>query len=906
MKLLILSKDPACPDLPLLEDGPSPEIFYDNAEGISRLSDEPPIEMVLIDIEPGRERESADTARRIIRNHDIPLLFMLDPMDERAVEVVRGIHHYGFLPRNCGISLFRESLIRAYELSRIARFGMGSSDDLSSGGPTGGLFSAIDALRKSEVRFRDLASLLPQAVAESDLTGRFTFVNDNGLKMFGYTHDDLEAGLNIFQILSPEVRDNALTVMEQVLAGHDNQRREYPVVKKDGSILDVLIYSSPIMQEGRAVGLRAIGVDITPLKKTEKRLKESEERYRFITDNISEVIYVTAPSGEIQFMGGDTRMLLGMDPESMTGMNIIECFAHFEIPGEEINRILSRTGQAVEQRENRVEYVFPIRINGAIKYLETIEQLIYDDDGVLQSIIGITRDVSERKKSEEELQEKEQRLRTIFDNSPLGLVHLNWEGTIINCNQQFADIIGAPREGILGFNTLKQIKNDEMLKCIRESLNGGQSYFEGNYLSQVGGRKSYIRLHANPINPGTSPTEAIGVMEDISDWIQTRREKKKIESHLADMHKIETIGRLAGGIAHDFNNILTPILGYSNIIQGKLPEDSPIQEEIGHIASAAHRARDLVSQILTYGRKGAKNPVPVSMYTILEEGFRLLNTFRPQNIELQLNRGDDNPMVKADPTQLLQIVMNLGTNAIQAMDKGGRLTFGVQKREILQDREDVPPGRYILLEVLDTGPGINESIRKQIFEPFFSTRKEGGTGLGLSVANGIVSDYGGAITVESGPERGSLFRVYLPIFEGETASDTGRREKEAPKGKENILVVDDRKDVATTIQRMLQLFGYSAEHMTDSLQALEHIREAPDLYNLLITDLTMPGMDGLTLATELHRDNFSLPVLLMTGYNDKTSEELTGRFGIERILLKPIMPDDLARAVRETLDSRIK
>jgi PAS domain S-box-containing protein len=903
MKLLILSKDPGCPDFPLLEGGPPPEVFHDSNEGLTRLSDAPPIEMVLVDIEPGKERETAETARRISRSHDIPLIFMLDPMDEKAVEAVAGIHHYGFLPRNCGTSLFRESLIRAYELSKITRSGLGTYDKLFSGDPSGGLYSAIDALRKSEARFRDLASLLPQAVAETDLTGRLTFVNDNGLKMFGYTHDDLENGLNIFQLLPPEVKDDAFSVMQQVLGGQENKGKEYPVIRKDGSLLHVLIYSSPIIQENRAQGLRAIGVDITPLKVSEKRLKESEERYRFITDNISEIIYVTDPSGHIQFVSGDTTTLLGMSQEEMTGMHLTECFRQFDIPEEEVSRILSKVNRAVQQMDNRVEYIIPLRVGGSTKFLETFEQLIYDENGNLASIIGISRDISDRRRAEEELQEKERRLRTIFDNSPLGLVHLDREGTIVNCNQQFADIIGAPREKILGFNTIANIKNKKMIQCIRESLGGRQCYFEGNYLSQVGGRESYIRLHANPINPGTSPTEAIGAMEDISDWIQTRKEKEKIESHLADMHKIETIGRLAGGIAHDFNNILTPILGYSNIIRGKLPGDSPIQEEIGHIVNAAQRARDLVSQILTYGKKGEKNPVPVSMTTILEEGVRLLNTFRPQNIELILDHGEPGPVVKADPTQLLQIIMNLGTNAIQAMEGGGRVTFNIHELDVTHDRDGIPPGIYALLEVSDTGPGMDDSIRKQIFEPFFSTRKEGGTGLGLSVVKGIVSDYGGTVYVESEPGKGSRFKVYLPVYEAGLAVDSAEEEDVPPAVGGSILVVDDRKDVATTIQRMLDLFGYSAEHMTDSLNALEHLMEERDRYDLLITDLTMPGLDGRSLAERLHREKINMPVLLMTGYNDKTSEELTGRFNIERILLKPIMPDDLARAVREILEN---
>ena len=382
-----------------------------------------------------------------------------------------------------------------------------------------------------------------------------------------------------------------------------------------------------------------------------------------------------------------------------------------------------------------------------------------------------------------------------------------------------------------------------------------------------------------------------------------------LESQLLQAQKLESIGTLAGGIAHDFNNILSPIMAYSEMAIKDLPRESPIRQDIQQIYNAGERAKDLVKQILTFARQREKEKIPLKASLVVEEAIKFLKSAIPSTITIKYDCKTDEDTILADSTQMNQIVMNICTNAAHAMrDRGGLLEI-ILKDEYLGPNDisrftDLNPGHYLKLSVKDTGTGIPPSIMDKIFEPYFTTKRVGkGTGLGLAVVHGIIKDYEGDITVESETGKGTTFHVLLPLVELEIPAFV-EKEGKPPKGSEHILVVDDEKQIADMLKKVLEKLGYAVMTMTNSLEALEDFRTDPDKYDLVITDMTMPHMTGKDLAKELMDLRPGLPVILCTGFSEQINEKSAREAGISAFIMKPISMYNIANTIREILNQK--
>ncbi|MDY6823420.1 MAG: ATP-binding protein [Thermodesulfobacteriota bacterium] len=384
--------------------------------------------------------------------------------------------------------------------------------------------------------------------------------------------------------------------------------------------------------------------------------------------------------------------------------------------------------------------------------------------------------------------------------------------------------------------------------------------------------------------------------------------RKKTEERLQEVQKMESIGSLAGGIAHDFNNILFPIIGMSELLLDELPHDDRFREYAREIHNAGKRAGDLVKQILTFSRQTEHKMLPVRIQPVIKEALKLSRATIPANIEIEQAIADDCGPVMADPVQLHQILMNLITNALHAVETNGgkivvRLWCKVLGRNSFS-RMQVSPGPYAVLSVEDTGFGIPPGVMDKIFEPYFTTKEQGkGTGLGLAVVYGIVKASYGEIVVDSEEGKGTTITIYFPITSkpvdmAETVSADGYKT-----GNERILLVDDEPAIIKYEKTMLKSLGYHVVGCHDGMTALDVFKAAPDDYDLVITDMTMPGMTGLQLARELLAIRPLLPVIICTGFSEQLDRETVVAAGIKELLLKPVGKFKIAETIRSILDA---
>ncbi|PKN10160.1 MAG: hypothetical protein CVU70_03420, partial [Deltaproteobacteria bacterium HGW-Deltaproteobacteria-5] len=384
-------------------------------------------------------------------------------------------------------------------------------------------------------------------------------------------------------------------------------------------------------------------------------------------------------------------------------------------------------------------------------------------------------------------------------------------------------------------------------------------------------------------------------------------ERKSMEAQLIQAQKMEAIGTLAGGIAHDFNNILGAIIGYADMAQEELPQDSPTLECIDEILRASERAKKLVEQILAFSRRHDAERKPLLIVPLIKEIVKLLRPMLPSTIRIKQNIHIHDPLILADATQVHQVLMNLCTNAAHAMqEKGGTLTIGLRQVTVHEDDHllsgHLAAGSYLELQVADDGHGIHEKIQNLIFDPFFTTKRTGeGTGMGLSVVHGIVKSYGGHIRLASKAGEGTTFFIYLPLLHGQATQDSAQKAASAAGGTERILLIDDQDFMLEMMSRSLSRLGYQVTARESSRDALQLFKSDPLAFDLVITDQTMPFLTGADMAREMLQTRPEIPVILCTGYSSAISPEQAAFIGIREYVMKPVVMGEFTRLIRKVL-----
>ncbi len=403
-------------------------------------------------------------------------------------------------------------------------------------------------------------------------------------------------------------------------------------------------------------------------------------------------------------------------------------------------------------------------------------------------------------------------------------------------------------------------------------------------------------------------THYLAVKEDITERKQTEALLRHIEERLKQSEKMEALGQLAGGIAHDFNNVLTGIIGFAGMSLRHAEQNPVLKNNLVTILKASDRAKKLVQQILTFSRKSDHNHMRVAVRPVVSEVLSLLSVSLPSSMTIVADLDDDTKPVLADPVQIHEIIINLATNAMQAMGNKGTLTVRLYTRFVEKNEAtltgELAQGRYTVIEVADTGCGMDAMTLSKAFEPFYTTKAIGtGTGMGLSVVLGAVKSHGGFIDVDSEVHKGTTFKIYLPAAEGSAAEIASKDNQASLSGFERILFVDDEEMLVSLAVMELTRLGFSVTGMTDSREALSFFKDNPAGIDILITDQTMPDMTGVELAREAFKIRNDIPIILCTGYNSEINPERALANGIKRYIAKPFDLFELTTVIRDILDA---
>jgi PAS domain S-box-containing protein len=521
------------------------------------------------------------------------------------------------------------------------------------------------------------------------------------------------------------------------------------------------------------------------------------------------------------------------------------------------------------------------------------------------------QDAAARVAAEQAKRSADERLSQAAKLAGLGTWEVDARSGDVTVSDELAELLGlrsaanARREDVV---SLVHAEDRVPLQtAIRTTLEGGPAVHQEVRLDCADGRTRTFLIHANRLGSAEQP-RIVGATLDITLRKDEEAARQQLERQLAESHRMEALGRMAGGIAHDFNNLLAAILPNVELLSLDIGKAHPARESVEGIYVATLRARELVKQILAFARQRNKSDRVVDLASAVDEVLRVMRANLPRNVELIVDVSDQ-PRVYADPSRLHQTVANLVTNAIQSMsDAGGKLDIRLTETTLDEPSaapHGIEPGRYARLDVLDTGRGIEPGSIERIFDPFFTTKGAGGgTGLGLSVVHAVVRSYGGAVSVESTPAKGSRFTVFLPatagVLEPEEADGPART---SPRGQGQILVVDDEPTVLQTTRRVLERFGYSVIAASSGRAALAELtkREPRTHIDLLLTDLSMPEMTGIALAREVRKLSPDLPIIIVTGNGAALDAAEVSALRIHEILDKPASSDVLANTLRDAL-----
>ncbi|RJP86420.1 MAG: PAS domain S-box protein [Desulfobacteraceae bacterium] len=638
-------------------------------------------------------------------------------------------------------------------------------------------------------------------------------------------------------------------------------------------------------------------------RQTEAALLESEKKYRNLLDDIEDGYFEVDIRGDLTFFNTAMCAILGYSPSELKGKNNRE-FMDTETAAkvyQTFNKVFA-TGKAIKEFDWEV-----IQKNGNRCHIDTSVSLVKDSKGQKIGFRGIMRDISDRRQAEEKMREYKNRYQALFDRSLDCVFVHDFKGKFIDANEAAIHMLGYDRKDLPGVSVKEILDKDqfplaaEVLKDLQE--HGFQKKLTGFKLKHQNGQTVDVETKSSVIYKEGKPYAIQGIARDIT-------EKLKMEAQFRQAQKVEAIGTLAGGIAHDFNNILTAILGYTEMARYALPENSPAAAHMNQVYLAGIRARDLVKQILTFSRQADQDLRPIKIQDAVTEALTFLRASIPTTIDIRQDIRPDCGHVLADSTQIHQIIMNLCTNAYHAMrETGGVLSVSLSQAKVqLEDQTTgihFPSGVCVQLEVSDTGTGIDRDILGKIFDPYYTTKAKGeGTGMGLAMVHGIVKSYGGDISVDSEVGKGTTFRICFPVIEkGIPFQEHAASDSKVPGGNEHILVVDDEQVVTDITQQTLESLGYQVSAFTCSEKALDAFRAQPGNYDMIISDMTMPRLNGLQLAEQSLAIRPGMPFIICTGFSDLITKEKIHASGIQKVIMKPVFLRDLAFSVRMALDN---
>ncbi len=762
---------------------------------------------------------------------------------------------------------------------------------------------AEDGLRDSEEKFRNIVESSPMGVFLYQLEedGRLVFLDANpaadqilGVDTAGFVGKTIEEAFP--PLAETEVPDR----YRRAAADGTPWQTQQLIYDHEGisGAFDVSAFQTAPDQ------VAVMFLDITERKKAADALRASEERLRLATR--SGRVGIWEYEIETDLLQWDDLMfeLYGETREgSKPGIQRWRDLVHpddLEAAEEEFREALRPGGRPFDTQFRIIR-----RDTGEIRHIRGLAGVYRDDAGRPLRALGTNWDITESREAEEALRDSERRFRSVVEQLN-DATYILYEGRFDLVNERFCQLTGVTREEVAspGFQFWELVAPGSIpvIRKRQEQRDRGEEV-PGIYEFEIRHRDGHmVQVEASVTEIEYRGGKAVlGLLRDIG-------EKKSLKEQLVMAQKLESIGRLSGGVAHDLNNLLTPIIGFGDLVLGGLPAEDEHRDSVAEILQAAYRARGLVRQLLAFSRRQAMEFHAVDLNRLVEEFLSLLHRTMGENVDIKFLPAPSNPVIRGDRGQLEQVILNLAVNAKDAMPEGGTFTIQTFEVELDEDyagaRPGVTPGRYAALTFTDTGEGMDAETRKNVFEPFFTTKERGkGTGLGLATAYGIVKQHDGNIWAYGEPGEGSTFKCYLPLADVSALEGVPRQDEVTDvAGTETVMVVEDEDAVRGLAVKVLTDCGYSVHQAGNGKSCLEFLRGFDGPLHLLLTDVVMPGMNGRELYTEVKGIFPEARVLFMSGYPE---DIMTRRGVLDKgipFVQKPFSVRRLAAGVREALD----
>jgi PAS domain S-box-containing protein len=761
------------------------------------------------------------------------------------------------------------------------------------------------ALQESERRFRALVENSTDGVSLIELDGTLLYTGPSTSRILGYESAEI-IGLNIFDFIHPDDSERAKNSFIDMIG--EPGRTINGLIRlrhRDGSWRWIEHVSKNLIAESSVQAVVSNYRDVTERRVAE----ENQARLVAILEATSDFVGVSDLSRRVLYLNRAGRRMIGIgDDEDVSSTFVSDYHPQWAA------KIISDEGIPISIREGMWsgETALRSRDGSEIPVLQLI--LAHEaPDGGVGFLSTIARDITERKRAEESLRLSEKKYRDIFESAPIGIFQSTPSGRFIAVNAALTRILGydSPQE-LMQINAAEMYYDPNQRAAIIDEYDEvGQALDLELLWKKKDGSPVWVQLNAFAVKDEQGQTVRYeSFARDITERKRAQEALQRAEEQLRQSQKMEAVGRLAGGVAHDFNNLLTAIIGCAELMWVQVNSSDPLRQTIEEIIKAGERAAELTSQLLAFSRKQMLQPRVLDLNSVVTNLEKMLWRLIGEDIELVTILAPDLGRVKADPSQIEQVILNLIVNSRDAMPDGGKViieTANVRLGESV-GHLDTRPGPYVMMAVSDTGLGMDAETRQRIFEPFFTTKETGqGTGLGLSTVYGIIKQSGGDISVYSEKGAGTTFKIYLPRVEDTLALERRSGERiskfaQMPRGSETVLVVEDDKTVRKLACQALRLSGYHVLEAANAGEALLICERHDDTIHLMLADVIMPQMSGRELAVRLAPMRPEMKTLFMSGYTDNAVFLQGGLEEGVAFIQKPFTPNSLSRKVRKVLD----